>query len=58
LFNPFFILKTFEGVIEMARCPTCGKEVEMPVKEWDLGKTHVSQYECCGKKFREYVKRV
>jgi len=42
----------------MARCPTCGKDVETPVKEWDLGKTHVSQYECCGKKFRGYVKRV
>ena len=29
----------------MARCPTCGKEVEKPSKEWDLGKIQVvSQY--------------
>ena len=38
----------------MARCPTCGTDFETPVKEWDLGKTHVSQHECCGKKLREY----
>jgi hypothetical protein len=44
-----------KGVIEMARCPMCGKDVETPVKEWVADKTHVSQYECCGKKFREYV---
>ena len=43
----------------MAKCPICGKEVETPAKEWDLSKTtHVKQYECCGKKFRVYVKRV
>ncbi len=41
----------------MARCPECGKEVEKPIKEWNLGsRTRVKQYECCGKKFREYVK--
>ena len=45
----------------MARCPTCGKEVEMPIKEWNMGKnkeTHVKMYECCGKKFREYIKKI
>jgi len=44
----------------MAKCPTCGKEVETPIKEWDMGKNkiHVKQYECCGKKFREYGKKV
>jgi hypothetical protein len=42
----------------MARCPTCGKEVETLNKKWVLGKTQVKQYECCGKKFREYVKMV
>jgi len=39
----------------MARCPMCGKDVETPVKEWVAEKTLVKQYECCGKKFREYV---
>jgi hypothetical protein len=45
----------------MAKCPTCGKEVETPLKEWDMGrnkKIHVKQYECCGKRFREYGKKV
>jgi hypothetical protein len=42
----------------MAKCPTCGKEGETPVKGWDLGKTHVKQYECCGKRVREYVKMI
>ena len=42
----------------MARCPICGKDVETPNKEWNLRKIHVKQYECCGKKFREYVKMV
>ena len=45
----------------MVKCPTCGKEVETPIKEWDMGKNkkiHVKQYECCGKKFREYGKGV
>ena len=42
----------------MVKCPTCGEEVEMPVKEWDLSKMHVKLYECCGKKFRVYVKRI
>jgi len=41
----------------LAKCPTCGKEVETPIKEWDMGKIHVKQYECCGKKFREYIKK-
>jgi uncharacterized Fe-S cluster-containing MiaB family protein len=56
-----FILKTFEGGDRrMAKCPTCGKEVETPIKEWDMGrnKIRVKQYECCGKRFREYVKKV
>ena len=35
---------------KMAKCPTCGKEVETPNKKWNLGKIHVRQYECCGKK--------
>jgi hypothetical protein len=36
-------------------CPTCGRNVTAVVKEWDLSpKVHVKQYECCGKKFREY----
>lgn len=42
----------------MARCPTCGKDVEKPSKEWDLRNIHVKQYDCCGKKFREYEKKV
>jgi len=45
------------GPIEM-KCPECGKEVKTPKKEWDLSpKVHVKLYECCGKKFREYIKR-
>jgi len=32
----------------MARCPICGK-VGKPSREWDLGKIHVKQYECCEK---------
>jgi len=31
----------------MARCPTCGTEVETPNKEWNLGKIYVKQYDCC-----------
>jgi len=58
----FLILETFEGGDrQLAKCPTCGKEVETPIREWDMGKNkriHVKQYECCGKKFREYRKRV
>jgi hypothetical protein len=42
----------------MPKCPICGKEVETPVKEWNLRKTRVKLYECCGKKFREYVKMI
>ena len=42
----------------MVRYPACGKEVETPFKEWDLGNFHVKQYECCGKKFREYMKMI
>jgi len=44
----------------MAKCPTCGKEVETPIKEWDMGKNkkiHVKQYECCGKKSARYLLR-
>ena len=38
------------------KCPNCEREVATPVKEWDLSpKVHVKMYECCGKKFREYV---
>ena len=40
----------------MARCPICGKETENSIKEWGMSKIHVKLYECCGKKFREYVK--
>jgi hypothetical protein len=37
-------------------CPDCGKEAVKPTKEWDLSsKVHIKQYECCGKKFREYI---
>jgi len=53
-------LATFRNLQHLLRSGIshgCGKDVETPVKEWDL-KTHVSQYECCGKKFREHVKRV
>jgi len=42
----------------MAKCPTCGKEVETPNKEWDLGKVHVKQYDGCGKKSQEYIKMI
>ena len=42
----------------MPKCPICGKEAETPVKEWNLRKTRVKQYESCGKKFREYVKMI
>lgn len=42
----------------MAKCPTCGKEVKTPNKEWNSGKIHVEQHKCCGKEFREYVKMV
>jgi hypothetical protein len=38
-------------------CPGCGKEAT-PIKEWDLSpKVHVKLYECCGKKFREYISK-
>jgi hypothetical protein len=40
------------------KCPDCGKEVKKPIKEWDLSpKVHVKLYECCGKKFREYIRK-
>ena len=43
---------------EKMKCPNCGREVSRPVKEWDLSpKVHVKMYECCGKKFREYVSK-
>ena len=44
----------------MAKCPACGKEVETPIKEWDMGKNkkiHVKQYECCGKTRARYLLR-
>jgi hypothetical protein len=44
-----------KGVIEMGRCPTCGKNAEVPIKEWIADATHVSQYEGCEKKFNEYI---
>ncbi len=50
--------KVIHGCGDMAsmKCPNCGREVAVPVKEWDLSpKVHVKMYECCGKKFREYV---
>jgi len=37
------------------------EKVETPIREWDMGKNkkmQVKQYECCGKRFREYGKRV
>jgi hypothetical protein len=40
------------------KCPECGKEVRKPIKEWDLSsKVHVKMYDCCGKKFREYIRK-
>jgi hypothetical protein len=39
----------------MGRCPTCGKNAEVPIKEWIADATHVSQYEGCEKKFHEYI---
>lgn len=45
----------------MVKCLTCGEEVKAPLKEWDMGgnkKIRVKQYECCGKRFREYGKKV
>ena len=60
--TPFFLtLKeiTIERRLsQMATCPVCGENVRRPIKEWDLSpKVHVKLYECCGKKFREYMKR-
>jgi len=44
--------------MKMAKCPKCGKDVEKPLKEWDVNpRLHVKLYECCGKKFRQYVKK-
>jgi hypothetical protein len=41
----------------LVKCPCCGADVASPNKEWDVSpKLHVKQYECCGKKFREYGK--
>jgi hypothetical protein len=34
----------------MAKHLACGKDAEKSNKEWKLGKVHVKQYECCGKK--------
>lgn len=42
----------------MAKYPVCGKNVKTPIKEWDLSpQIYVKMYECCGKKFREYMKK-
>jgi len=42
----------------VAKCPSCGRVVATPVKEWDVGqKLHIKMYKCCGKTFREYIKR-
>jgi len=42
----------------MAKCPVCGANIAAPTKEWDLSsKLHVEMYECCGKRFRKFVKR-
>ncbi|MCW4020163.1 MAG: hypothetical protein NWF14_02905 [Candidatus Bathyarchaeota archaeon] len=47
----------FGDLIAM-KCPNCGNEVATPLKEWDLSpKVHVKLYECCGKKFREYISK-
>jgi hypothetical protein len=39
----------------VVKCPTCKKDLKNASKEWDLKKTHVKQYECCGNKVREYI---
>jgi NAD-dependent SIR2 family protein deacetylase len=47
-----------DGELNRMKCPECGKEVKKPIKEWELSpKVHVKLYECCGKKFREYVRK-
>jgi len=46
------------GGDKLVKCPNCGKEVTKPIKEWDLSpKVHVKLYNCCGKKFREYIRK-
>ena len=46
------------GNLTGMKCPNCGKNVTTPIKEWDLSpKVRVKLYECCGKKFREYVSK-
>ena len=34
------------------------KRLKHRIRSGILGKIHVKQYECCGKKFREYIKMV
>ena len=50
--TPRFSLKILEeGDGQMVKCPTCGKEIETPIK-WNMDrnkKIHVKQYEYCGK---------
>ena len=46
------------GDLTTMKCPNCGKDVTIPIKEWDLSpKVRVKLYDCCGKKFREYVRK-
>jgi predicted RNA-binding Zn-ribbon protein involved in translation (DUF1610 family) len=50
----------------MAKCPTCGYDVEVPQKVWEIQpktrpkapRLKVSQFVCpkCGKRFRAYLK--
>ena len=44
----------------MVKCPICGLELEKPFREVDLGDWSLSiirDYECCDRKFREYVRK-
>jgi NAD-dependent SIR2 family protein deacetylase len=46
------------GDLSTMKCPSCGKDVTKPIKEWDLSpKVRVKLYQHCGKKFREYVRK-
>jgi hypothetical protein len=40
----------------MPKCPICGRKVEKSVAEWNLSMTSFKQYECCGRRFRKYVR--
>ena len=41
----------------MVKCSICARNIKNSSKEWDLKKIHVKQYECCGKKVREYLSK-